>query len=341
MQPETLNDALSKQHAPMVVFVAGKNVPDPWGVAVGMADASSGRPLGVDTPLRIASNTKTFVAATVLRLWEQGKIDLDASIGPLVTPTLSHLLNAHGYGTEAITVRQLMNHSAGLYDHGDDPRYMQAVLADPGHQWTREEQVRLSVEYAAPQGRPGTTFRYSDTGYVLLGDIVERITGEPLSNAVRRALRFDRSGLKSTWWEIVEPQPLGTEARAHQFLDDVDVTHVSATMDLYGGGGLVTSARDLATFTQDLFEGRIFAEPQTLQEMLREGPHEGADAYRLGVSVTFIDGREYYSHLGFWGTAAYYSPDSGVAIAGFTTMRSARPKLVEIIERVISGANDS
>ncbi|WP_053063836.1 serine hydrolase domain-containing protein [Caballeronia mineralivorans] len=130
--------ALHEQQAAMTLFVTGKDVPKPWGIAAGMADASTARALTIDTPLRVASNTKTFVAATVLRLWEQGALALDEPISPLLTPTQNRLLKSRGYRTEKITVRQLLSHSAGLYDHADDPRYFKALLANPTHHWTRE-----------------------------------------------------------------------------------------------------------------------------------------------------------------------------------------------------------
>lgn len=332
-----LATALAAETQPMAIFVTGRGVATPYGAAEGLADA--GRPLTVDTPLRIASNTKTFVAATLLRLWEQGRIDLDAPIGPLLTPKLDALLKADGYDTARISVRQLLSHSAGLYDHGGDPRFIKAVLAQPDHVWTREEQVRLSLEYADPQSPPGTAFRYSDTGYILLGDIIERLTGEKLATVVRREMRFDALGLKSAWWEVVEPAPAGGVARARQMLGATDATHVHASMDLYGGGGLVMSARDLATFFAALFEGKIFARPATLQEMLWQGPHQGADQYRLGIFVKRVGDREVYWHSGFWGTVAYYSPDTGIAVAGVTTNQAAfKPGLLPIVERTIGVA---
>jgi D-alanyl-D-alanine carboxypeptidase len=341
LRPEVLTAALRRQHAAMAVFVAGKNVPKPWGVAAGMADVPTARLLTVDTPLRVASNTKTFVAATVLRLWEQGAISLDAPIAQLLAPTLARLLASRGYPTGTITVRHLLSHSAGIYDHADDPRYFEALLADPTHHWTREEQVDLSCRYAGPTGEPGQRYAYSDTGYVLLGDIVERVTQAPLAQSVRHQLRFDDRGLASTWWELVEPQPAQTQARAHQFLDDAagtDVTDLSATLDLYGGGGLVMSVRDLAMFQQDLFEDRVFDKPATLAEMLRQGEQEGADEYRLGILVKRVDGRECFTHTGYWGTAVYYSPDAGVSIAGFTTHRASRPALVAVLEDAVRAA---
>ncbi|MDQ8756713.1 serine hydrolase domain-containing protein [Sphingosinicella sp. LHD-64] len=321
---------------PMAVFVTGAGVETPHGFAAGMADARAGGALTVDTPMRIASNTKTFVAATVLRLWEQGRIDLDAAIGPLLTPALDALLRADGFATDRIAVRQLLSHSAGLYDHGSDPRFIEAVLADPAHVWTREEQVRASMTWADPQSQPGTEFRYSDTGYILLGDIVERITGKSLAQSVREQLHFDRLGLATTWWEIAEPAPATATPRSRQALGETDATDVHASMDLYGGGGLLMSPRDLATFFAALFEDRVFDRPETLREMLWQGPHRGAEGYRLGIFVKQIGGRDVYWHSGFWGTLAYYDPATRTAIAGMSANQQGFRPLRTIVEDMIA-----
>lgn len=231
MNRDDLAAMLGRQPAAMALYATGKGLKQPWGISSGMADSVAGRPLTVDTPLRVASNTKTFVAATVLRLWEQGLVDLDGPIAPLLTPLLNELLSGAGYRTGKISVRQLLNHSAGLNDHADDPRYFETVLREPARFWTREEQVRLAVQYSPPLSEAGRRFRYSDTGYILLGDIIERISGETLAATVRRQMSFDWLGLTSTWWEIAEPQPEEIEPRAHQFLGEIDATDVSASMD--------------------------------------------------------------------------------------------------------------
>lgn len=336
MNRDDLAAMLGRQPAAMALYATGKGLKQPWGISSGMADSAAGRPLTVDTPLRVASNTKTFVAATVLRLWEQGLVDLDGPIAPLLTPVLNELLSGAGYQTGRISVRQLLNHSAGLNDHADDPRYFETVLREPARFWTREEQVRLAVQYSPPLSEAGRGFRYSDTGYILLGDIIERISGETLAATVRRQMSFDRLGLTSTWWEIAEPQPEKIEHRARQFLGEIDATDISASMDLYGGGGLVMSAHDLATVFAALFEGRVFDNPATLRQMLSTGPHEGTETYRLGIAVSRVGEADCYSHLGFWGTAAYYSPASGIAISGFTTNRETRGAMVSIIEQVLA-----
>jgi D-alanyl-D-alanine carboxypeptidase len=304
--------------------------------AKGLADPTRGRAFTAATPLRVASNTKTFVAATVLRLWEQERINLDAPIGPLIAPELDTLLRGDGYNTGRITVRHLLSHSAGLYDHGGDPRYLQAVLADPRHVWTKAEQIGLLVDYADPQSAPGTEFRHSDDGYILLGDIVERITGQDLAAAVRRELRLDRLGLKETWWERKEQPPRSASTRARQFIGKLDATDIDASMDLYGGGGLVMSPRDLARFFAALFDGKIFDRPATLREMMWKGSHKGADAYRLGIFVKPVNGRELYWHSGFWGTAAYYDPSTGRSAAGATLNQAEYRKLIPVLERAVA-----
>ena len=80
------------------------------------------------------------------------------------------------------------------------------MLADPAHAWTRGEQLRRYVP-TRPIGPPGAKFQYSDTGYVLLGEIIERAAGDSLAAVARREQGFDRLGLATTWWEIAEPAP--------------------------------------------------------------------------------------------------------------------------------------
>ena len=99
---------------------------------------------------------------------------------------------AGGYRPDAITVRQVLVHTSGIYDVGQDPAYQAAVNADPAKRWTRLEQVRFAMDHGAPVGEPGTVYAYSDTGYSLLGEIIERATGTPLADAYRTLLDFER-----------------------------------------------------------------------------------------------------------------------------------------------------
>lgn len=333
---DALAQAVASVEAPTVVYATGAGIGTPLSAAAGFADPAMARKLTVDTPLRVASNTKTFVAATLLRLQERGLIDLDSSIESLLDPELVGILERDGYDPSRITVRHLMSHSGGLYDHGGDSRYVAAMLATPRREWKRIDQLRLMTEYADPQSEPGTRFLYSDTGYILLGNIIERATQNSLAAAVREALRFDELGLTSTWWENVETRPASAQPPARQHIDGRDVSSVHASFDLYGGGGLVMSARDLATLFAALFENRIFDDPATLREMLTIAGHEGSDRYRLGVFAQQTPEGEVYWHSGFWGTAVYYDPRKKLAVAAYTTRQERfRPEALPLLQSVI------
>ncbi|MBC3881900.1 beta-lactamase family protein [Undibacterium sp. LX40W] len=331
---EFLQTAVQSDHRPIALFVTCKNMAQPLAL-VGQGKSSTGATLDVDTPVRVASNTKTFVAATVLRLWEDKRIDLDAAIGPLLTPAIDQLLQSGGYDTARITVRQLLSHSAGIYDHAADDRYLGLILSQPERRWTREDLVRLAVTWGRPLSATGTAFHYSDTGYILIGDIIERITGQSLGKAVREQLQLDSYHLRSTWWEIMEEQPSTAAPRARQFIGDFEASKLDASIDLYGGGGLAMSTRDLATLTGALFEGKLFKHPETLKEMLWRGTHKGADTYRLGVFVKTVNGQDYYWHSGYWGTVAYYAPATGVAVAGASDNQDAYRRLVKMAELAV------
>jgi D-alanyl-D-alanine carboxypeptidase len=318
----------------MAIYVAGAGTPRPHGAAAGLADPNTGRRMTPHTPLRVASNTKTFVAATVLRLWEQGKLDLEGPIRPLLDPRLEAILSGDGYRTDQITVRHLLSHSGGLYDHGSDPRYDKRVFTE-NRRWTPEEQIRLMAEYADPQSPPGTEFRYSDGGYILLGNIIERITGKPLARAVRDELRLNRLGLRSTWWEIFEQPPAGSEPRARQYHKGQDVTDLHPSFDLYGGGGQAMSAHDLAIFMAALFENRVFQRKETLRAMLWKGPHKGAERYRLGLQAESVNGVDVYYHSGFWGTYAYYNTERKIAAGGVTTNQKSGRAMRALLKQAL------
>ncbi|HEX2083374.1 MAG TPA: serine hydrolase domain-containing protein, partial [Xanthomonadaceae bacterium] len=236
-------------------------------------DAAAAPPLEGDEGFRIASITKPYVAATVFRLAEADRIDLDAPITRWLPQAWMQQLESDGYEPGRITVRHLLSHTSGLADHAQTQQFLQAIIRDPQSEWTRARDIARLVEWADPVGTPGEKFVYSDTGYVLLGEIVEEVTGQDLPDAVRTQLDFDKLGLRRTWWERYEDP--GDRPRAHQVFQGADTYTWNPSMDLYGGGGLVASAADVATFFDALLDGRVFRKPETLAQMLsREGVPE-------------------------------------------------------------------
>jgi D-alanyl-D-alanine carboxypeptidase len=320
----------------LAVWVEGDEGSPSRGGAFGDADPD-GRAMTAQTPVRTASNTKTYVAAAYLRLWEQGEAPLDDPIAGLIDADIEAMLAADGYDTAAITPRHLLMHNSGMPDYADGA-YVQIVFGDPSRQWTRREQIGLLVENHDPLGPPGQAFRYSDTGYLLLGHMIERTTGQPLSAAVRELLDFDGLGLDQTWWEQSETRPDGAVARAHQYLGDTATHDWNGSMDLHGGGGLIASPRDMARFMAALFRGEVFDDPATLRLMIEAPGQAEPDVYRLGVFPETIDGRDAYSHSGFWGTYAVYVPELDIAVAAVTLDQSAFATMRELAQGMATAA---
>jgi D-alanyl-D-alanine carboxypeptidase len=276
-----------------------------------------------ETSFRVASNTKPYVAATVLRLWEDGKIKLDASIREYVAPAYLAALDKDGYDTAKITVRELLSHTSGIADHTMTKEFEHVLDTRPGTAWTRESQMDALVRWTDPVGKPGEKFYYSDDGYCLLGNIIERLTGKPLAVAVHNILDYDKLGLSGTYWETQEPEAANAKPRAHQFYEGRDTYNWNPSLDMYGGGGIVASPQDLARFLYDLFEGKVFKHPETLQLMLsKEGIPTGSP-YRIGLFEYDAGGTKVYWHSGYWGTAAFYVPSQHRAYAFAITQRQA------------------
>jgi D-alanyl-D-alanine carboxypeptidase len=296
-----------------VVHVLGPHID--VGAAAGATDRTSGHKLTPDATFRIASNTKTYTAAATLRLVENRKIGLDDPIGALISDESRAALQGDGYDTDAITVRHLLLHTAGLYDFGTDGAYQGAILADTTHRWTRIEQIRWAADHGDPLGRPGEHYAYDDTGYVLLGEIIERATGKDLPAAFRSLLGFRALGLDATWFETLEDVPKTAGPRVHQYFGDIDAYDADPSFDLYGGGGLDASAADLAGFYRALFAGDVFDDPGTLDTML-EIPRVSASAHAaMGIDEIDVAGEHCWYHRGFWGTFAVACPHADLTAA--------------------------
>jgi D-alanyl-D-alanine carboxypeptidase len=304
-----------------------------WRGAAGNPARGSDEALTPAHTFRIASNTKTYVAAAVLRLAEDGRLDLDAPLRRHLTDDEIRLLEGDGYDLDAITLRHVLSHTGGLDEHSGDDRYGEAILADPHHVWTRAEQVAACVEWCDPVGPPGGQFKYSDTGYVLLGGVIERLTGQTLGVAVHQLLGYERLGLDATWWEIDEPAPATAGPRAHQYFGAFDTYDWHPSLDLYGGGGLLCDVDDMTLFLRALLAGRVLHEDASLAAMTGDG----TAGYRLGLFCLELDGRLVWGHMGFWNTFAFHVPSLDLTLAGCILDHHAEHGVV-LAERLIAAA---
>ncbi|MFD7992656.1 serine hydrolase domain-containing protein [Streptomyces mexicanus] len=247
----------------------------------GVADLATGAPLRADSRFRIGSMTKTYVATVVLQLAGERHLALDAP----VERYLPGVVRGNGNDGRRIHVRDLLQHTSRLPDYltyytpGD-------ILADryAHHDLTELLSIALAhppVEVDAPDG-----FHYSNTDYVLLAMLIEKVTGRPYGTEVEQRI-VNRLHLRSTSVPgdaavIPGPHPRGY-ARPAAGADPVDVTELNPTVAA-GSGDMISSASDMSRFLSALLGGRLLR-PAQLAEMMDVEPtgHAGSRAYGLGL----------------------------------------------------------
>lgn len=279
--------------------------------------------------MRSASITKSYVATAVLRLMEQGRLALTDPLSMRLAGRTVAVLCAGGYRPQDITLRMLLEHTSGLADYATHEVFVERVLGDPTHRWTRDEQIAVAMQQ--PQvGAPGERYEYADSNYVLLGEVLEQVTGQPMPLAIRMLAGFDTLDLRHTWFETLEPIPADAPPRLAQHHDDergsVLVQSLDASSDLYGGGGLLTTLPDLARFFRALVRGECFARADTAALMRTPTPlsiAQGELPYGLGLEVLQVDGITLYGHTGYWGVAAWHCVSHDFTLTAAVT-RTAR-----------------
>ena len=287
-----------------------------WNYAKGFAGKNSKENLNVHQPVLIASTTKTFMAATILRLAEKGKLNINQNIKNLITETSKIQLTKAGYNLDSITIRHLLSHTSGIRDYVDED-YFTFINENKKHQWTRTEQVERVAKLGQPLGKTGTLFRYADINYVLLSEVIEHFTKEPFYTSIRKLLRFKENHLNNTWFIQLEKQPENALPLVDQYWSHFNwnIKNLNPSWDLYGGGGLASNVEDMARFYQLLFSGKIIKNKDILKLMSTDVPPDLKTNYCLGIRKIKIGNIMGYNHGGGLGTDATYFPDLNTTIS--------------------------
>lgn len=335
-QFQLLIDSIYAEHPATKGIILHIEAPDygiSWNGAVG-AD----KKLKAHSPVLIASTTKMYVSAAILRLIELRKFELFQPIDGLLTPTTGSLLRSDGYDPEAIAVAHLLSNTSGIFDYVNSPDFQKRTVDDPGHQWTREEQMAMAMRDGDPLNAPGEAFSYSDMNFLLLTEIIEGQTGQPFYTAMRELLNYKQWGLNETWFNILENAPVHLAPLVQQFATSfqVDSYTLHGSVDMFGGGGIAATASDLAHFSQHLFTGHLFDAPETLELMFTniETQDSVASRYYMGISEIDLGALKAYGHGGFWGTTVQYIPELNASVAVYLLERDEWKLYLELIEEV-------
>lgn len=265
----------------------------------GVGDLATGAAVPVNGRVRIASNTKTFTAVVVLQLVAEGRVDLDAPIETY----LPGRVRGDGIDGRTISVRQLLQHTSGL------PDYVTPEFVDPANRfrvWQPGELLALALAQPA-LFTPGTSWRYSNTNYLLAGLLVEEVTGRPVGQQITSRL-IRPLQLRGTYWPTAGEVALrGRHPRGYSPGQPgeplVDVTEQDPSGP-GAAGALVSTPADLLRFFTALLRGRLLP-PELLRQMqttvtVPEADYRGAtEGYGLGLQTfTLTCGGTAWTHGG-------------------------------------------
>ena len=302
-----------------------------WLGASGVADVADAIPVTADTAFAIASMSKTFTAALILALQQEGRLGLDV-------PAATYLPELDL--DPAITVRQLMDHTSGLRDYFFHARIDAALLKAPDRRWAPEDALRY---VGKPYSKPGRGWHYSNTNYLILGLLAERVGAAPLGSQLR-ARFFEPLGLSDTFYQPSEA-PRGPIAHGYRFAPTaagpIDLSDGSPFMPFTsvvtaaaGAGAVAASASDLARWARALYAGSVLP-PSAVRSMVDDIARNEADEptvpYGLGVQEVVVGGRPTLGHsgrlLGFRGVVRWL-PREQVAIAVLTNQSRTDPGII-------------
>lgn len=303
----------------------------------GVADRELGSPMTGDGRLLAGSTGKTFFAALALQLVREGRLDLDAKVAAFLgrEPWWSRVPNAAD-----ATVRMLMMHRSGVMRYETTPAFLKALTERPDHLFTPTEEIAFVLD-RKPRFAAGEGFDYSDTNYVLLGMVLERITGRPCFDEISRRflVPLRLSGTIPARGRRV-PGLLQSHAGPSNPFGGRDVMLVDGALPFDpgfegAGGGFATTAADLARWTMALYHGDVLegvldaaiaGEPAPLGPNTRYGLGVIVDETRLGPA---------WGHDGWFPgsmSTMRWFPDASVAVAVMINS-SADPRLSRELRR--------
>lgn len=293
-----------------------------FGLAVGFSDRDAKTSMKPSDRMLAGSVGKTFAAATALQLVKEGRISLDDKIEKYFRkePWFSRLPNA-----EDVTIQQLMNHTSGMVRYEFKEQFTSDLTANPDKVWRPEEQIAYIFDEKAPFAA-GKGWEYSDTNYIVLGMIIERVTGKRFyDEALRRFVKplklkntipQDSRTIRGLIQGYAGPDnPFG---RTDAMLKDGRFTF-NPQLE-WTGGGWASTSEDLANWAKLMYEGKAF-DPSLVPTMLDgvAAPTLGKDTkYGLGVIIRQTPMGTSFGHSGFFPgylTDMMYFPEHKIAIA--------------------------
>jgi D-alanyl-D-alanine carboxypeptidase len=306
-----------------------------WTGVSGYAVVATRTAVEPTTAFAFASMSKTFTSAVILELVTAGRLRLTDSAASFL-PKLAKPLDRR------ITIAMLLDHTSGLQDYFLNPKIDGPLQAQPSRTWTTDDALAYVLK---PYFPPGRGYHYSNTNYLLLGLIAERVTGQSLDVAIRKRL-LDPTGLQSIWYQAAE-RPVAPLAHGYRLrgtklnIKPVDLADGSGIAPFRsvvtaaaGAGSLAGTSADLARWARHLYSGDVLGRDGSallLSGFSSTAAYKPSVAYGYGVQAVVVDGHPSFGHsgrlLGFRGVVRHF-PVDGLTIAILTNQNRADPGLI-------------
>lgn len=277
-----------------------------WESSYGLATPSDS--LTTDHHLFAGSTTKTFIAAAILQLEENGSLSINDSIGTYLKP----FENVDG----SITIKQLLNHTSGIFNYTDNPDLWNIINTDPTEKYTSDEIMTFVME---PEFVKGTAFGYSNSNYILLSIIIEQVSQEKLEDVLRSNF-IDPLGLETMFLAGSEVAigsygGMWLDQDGNATPDDISWFPTTAlTSGAWGAGAIATTPADLALWAKKLYGTNEILSGPSIAKMLQASDHN--DSYGLGTSWFDFNSCEFVGHSGsiIHQTVMYYNYEHDFSI---------------------------
>ena len=270
-------DTMSTYHVPGVivaVWVPGKGT---WIKGFGQSDVANGRGMSAEMPFRIGSLTKSFTATVILKLSDEGKLNLDDTIDKYITdPVIPNAGN--------ITIRQLASMTSGLFNYTEDMTFLVAVSQDPLRVWAPKELVTYAIAHS-PYFAPGASYYYSNTNFILLGMIIEKVTGNSLASEIHDRIILPLH-LSDTSFATSSAMPSGS-SHGYAINDDGVSATDATTLDpslAWAAGANISTIYDLKKWIEAIGNGSLLSDAShTAQITWVDEPGSQLSKYGLGI----------------------------------------------------------
>ena len=306
------NQITQNDVAGIAMYTKNTKGAEAW-VAAGLADIDNNIPVKNDTKFRVASISKSILAVVVLQLMEEENFAIEDKFSDYLPDSLVSLFP---YGND-ITIFQLLGHTSGLYDF-EDEQFIGMLLENTTYHWTPWELLEYSVEAdSAVFFPPGTEYHYSNTNYIILGLLVEKVSGISMEMNIRNRI-FTPLNLSNSYCGGLEVVPQDNYAVGYVPTPlGEPFTVTDQTLPLYfewGHGEIISTVYELSLFFEALSKNELFQHQSTLDAMLNWSKLS-QNTYGLGISNFPLNLG--YGHDG--STAGFYSfatinPDDGAVI---------------------------